>query len=388
MVTPSRRSAIPPFIVMDVMRAARERELDGHAIIHLEVGQPSTPAPAGVREAARQALEADRLGYTDAFGLPALRQRIARHYGERYDIDVDWRRIVVTTGSSAGFVLAFLAALDAGDRLAMAIPGYPAYRHIAAAFGIETQPIDTDAASRFQPTVELLSALPMAPTGLIVASPANPSGTMLNAEAMSKLADYSSEHHVTLISDEIYHGITYETPATTALAATADAIVVNSFSKYYSMTGWRVGWLVVPETLTRRIECLAQNFYISPPSLSQHAAIAAFECEAELQENVARYAQNRALLRTALPKLGFSTVAPADGAFYAYIDLSAESADSLEYSRRLLIEAGIAATPGVDFDPTHGNRWLRLSYAGSVAEIEEAIARLTTWRETAGGQPG
>jgi Aspartate/tyrosine/aromatic aminotransferase len=387
MVTASRRSAIPPFIVMDVMRAADARAAAGGNVIHLEVGQPSTAAPPQVIEAARAALVTDRIGYTDALGLPALRQRIARHYGERYGVDLDWRRIVVTTGSSAAFVLAFLAAFDAGDRLAMAIPGYPAYRHIAAAFGIETVPIVVDATTRFQPTTEHIGNLATAPTGLIVASPANPTGTMLSASALAALAAFCSERRMTLISDEIYHGITYEAAATTALRSTPDAIVINSFSKYFSMTGWRIGWLVVPEPLARRVECLAQNFYISPPTLSQHAAIAAFDCEPALRENVARYARNRALLQAALPELGFPRAAPADGAFYAYVDVSAETDDSLGLSRRLLEETGVATTPGVDFDPVHGRHWLRLSYAGASAEIEEAISRLRDWRQTAASRP-
>lgn len=387
MVNLSRRSAIPPFIVMDVMRAAHERAAAGGHVVHLEVGQPSTPAPAAVVEAAQRALVVDRLGYTDALGLPTLRQRIARHYGERYGVDVDWRCVVVTTGSSAGFVLAFLAAFDAGDRLVMAVPGYPAYRHIAAAFGIETVPIEVNASSRFQPTPDHLATLPVTPAGLVVASPANPTGTMLSTAALADLAGFCRERDITLISDEIYHGITYDAPATTALAVSPDVIIVNSFSKYFSMTGWRVGWMVVPNALTRRIECLAQNFYISPPSLSQHAAIVAFDCDRELQENVARYAHNRDLLQRALPALGFPHVAPADGAFYAYVDLSAYTTDSLDYSRRMLAEAGVATTPGVDFDPVRGNRWLRLSYAGSTAEIEDAIARLADWRGGASGEP-
>lgn len=384
MVRLSGRSAIPPFIVMDVMRAADARAAAGGHVVHLEVGQPSTSAPPPVIEAARLALLRDRLGYTDALGLPALRQRIARHYGERYDLSIDWRRIVVTTGSSAGFVLAFLAAFDAGDRLAMAIPGYPAYRHIASAFGIVTVPIVVDAATRFQPTAAMVT-VEAPPQGLIVASPANPTGTVLSSEALTNLAAICAERDITLISDEIYHGITYDAPACSALAATDEAIVVNSFSKYFSMTGWRIGWLVVPEAMTRRIECLAQNFYISPPSLSQHAAIVAFDCEEELQRNIARYARNRALLAAALPELGWPRFAPADGAFYAYVDVSADTNDSLRFSQRLLAEAGVAITPGVDFDPVNGHCWLRLSYAGATSEIEDAIARLAAWRDTTGG---
>jgi aspartate/methionine/tyrosine aminotransferase len=383
------RSAIPPFIVMDVLRAANERAAAGENIVHLEVGQPATPAPAAVLDAARHALASERLGYTDALGLPALRQRIARFYDDRYGVALDWRRVVITTGSSGAFVLSFLAALDAGAALAVAVPGYPAYRHIAHALGIRVVTLRCDAASHFQPTAAMLEACALDPcagplAALIVASPANPTGAMLSRAALAELAGYAADRGLIFISDEIYHGITFDVPATTALAVSDEAIVINSFSKYFSMTGWRLGWLVLPEGLLRAAECLAQNLYLSPPTLSQHAALAAFDCDAALRANVERYRRNRALLLAALPSLGFTSAAPADGAFYIYADIGDLAADSRVLATRLLAEAGVAVTPGVDFDPAEGDRAVRLSYAGETAEIAEAIRRLSHWRERTG----
>jgi len=365
---------------MDVMRAADERAAAGAGVLHLEVGQPSTPAPAGVREAARSALETDRLGYTGALGLPALRQRIARHYGENYGVEVDWRRVVVTTGSSGAFVLAFIAAFDAGDRVAAASPGYPAYRNILAALDVQMVSLPVDAGTRFQPTPSLLDGLEERPQGLIVASPANPTGSMLDAAGLAALAGWCRDEGVHLISDEIYHGITYGMPVATALEFDKDAIVVNSFSKYYSMTGWRLGWMVLPEPLIRPVECLAQNLFIAPPSLSQHAAIAAFDCREELDANVARYGRNRALLLDGLPRAGFRRLAPADGAFYVYAELDEACADSVAFTGRMLAETNIAATPGVDFDPMRGDRFVRFCFAGREEDMSEAIERLVAWR--------
>jgi len=376
----SRRGAIAPFIVMDVMRAANERAAQGDDVLHLEVGQPSTPAPEPVLEAATAALRSDRLGYTDAFGLPALRKRIARAYGEAYDIEVDWCRIVATTGSSGGFVLAFLAAFDAGDRVALASPGYPAYRNILSAIGVEMVNLEVGPDTNFQPAPDLLDRVGGRLDGLIVASPANPTGTMIHPDEMAALVHWCADRGVRLVSDEIYHGITYAGPAQTALAFTADAIVINSFSKYYSMTGWRLGWMVVPEELTRSIECLAQNLFISPPSLSQHAGIAAFDCRDLLDANVARYARNRELLLGELPRAGFGNLAAADGAFYLYADVTQMTNDSPEFCRRVLAETGVAITPGTDFDPDRGNRFVRFSFAGATEEMAEAARRLIAWR--------
>jgi aspartate/methionine/tyrosine aminotransferase len=375
----AKRGGIAPFIVMDVMRAANERAAAGEAVLHLEIGQPATSAPAGVRAAAKAALDGASLGYTDAFGLPALRAAIARHYREAYGVEPDPARVVVTTGSSGAFLLSFLAAFDPGDRVALAVPGYPAYRNILTALGVEPVLVVCDAEHRFQPTPDLLDRIEGPLDGLIVASPSNPTGTMLRRPEFEALAGYCAERGLRLISDEIYHGITYGERAVTALELTQDAVVINSFSKYYSMTGWRLGWMVVPEGLLRPIECLAQNLFISPPTLSQIAAEAAFGCTAELDGHVARYAHNRALLLEELPKAGFDRLAPADGAFYIYADVGRLTNDSNEFCRRVLAETGVAITPGIDFDPERGNRFVRFSFAGAEAEMAEAARLLQGW---------
>ncbi|MEI8393731.1 MAG: pyridoxal phosphate-dependent aminotransferase [Rhodospirillaceae bacterium] len=374
----ARRAAIPPFFVMEVMRAACEREAAGGDVLHLEVGQPSTAAPAKVIAAAKAAVETERLGYTEALGTPALRTAIARHYRRAYGLDLPPRRVVVTAGSSGGFVLAFLAAFEAGDRVAMATPGYPCYRNILTALGVEPVEIPVGPETRFQPTPELLAAAGQL-DGLVIASPANPTGTMLEPHEMEDLLDYCVAKGIRIISDEIYHGITYGRAADTMLSITDDAVIVNSFSKYFSMTGWRLGWLVVPEMLVRPIECLAQNLFISAPSLSQAAAVAAFDCREELDGHVARYASNRALLLEELPKAGLDRLAPADGAFYLYADVSALTDDSEAWCRQLLAETGVAITPGIDFDPVRGRQFVRLSFAGSTETIADAAKRLRGW---------
>jgi aspartate/methionine/tyrosine aminotransferase len=378
------RGRVPPFIVMDVMRAANEREAAGGDVLHLEVGQPGTPAPDGVLAAARAALDGHLIGYTDAMGLPDLRRRIARHYGEWYGCELDPRRVMVTTGSSAGFLIAFLAAFDAGDRVALAAPGYPAYRNILAALGVEPLLLPAEAGQRFQPTPELLQRLPKPPDGLIVASPSNPAGTMVGRSEMQALVDYCRGAGIRLVSDEIYHGICFEQPGVSALELTDDAIVINSFSKYFSMTGWRLGWMVLPEALLRPAECLGQNLFISPPCLSQIAGEAAFDCGAQLDGYVAAYARNRALLLRELPKAGLDRLAPADGAFYIYADVSALTNDSEAFCRRMLAETGVAATPGIDFDPDRGRRFVRFSFAGREADMAEAARRLQEWIRGAG----
>ena len=374
----SRRGLVPPFIAMDVLRAANAREAAGERVIHLEVGQPGTPAPRAVLDAARAALAGDKIGYTDAEGIPPLRAAIAADYRERYGVAVDPAEIVVTTGSSAAFQLAFLAAFEPGDRVALAAPGYPAYRNILSALGLETVLIEVGANAHYQPNPELLADIPDL-AGLIVASPANPTGTMIAPRELGRLADYCRERGIRLVSDEIYHGIVYEGVAATARQFGREAFVVNSFSKYYSMTGWRLGWMLVPPDLARSVECLAQNFYISPPALSQRAAIAAFQCRAELDGHVARYRANRDLLIATLTKAGLARFAPAEGAFYLYVDISPLTRDSEAFCRKMLAETGVAVTPGLDFDPIHGGDWLRLSFAGSTADIEEAARRLAEW---------
>jgi len=374
-----RGAAVDPFIVMDVMAAAAEKEAVGERVVHLEVGQPSTAAPRMAIAAAHAALDADRLGYVAALGLPALRERIARHYRERYGVAVPVERIVVTTGSSGGFPLAFLAAFDAGERIALAAPGYPAYRNVLAALNLEAVDLPTTAEDRFQPTVEALErAGPI--SGLIVASPSNPTGTMVTPAELKRLAEWCHARGVRLVSDEIYHGIVYEGETATAAAFSSSAIVVNSFSKYFSMTGWRVGWLVLPEELVRPVERLSQNLFISVPTLSQHVALAAMECRDELDGHVRRYRANRDLLMAGLPATGLDRLTPAQGAFYLYADVGHLTNDSREFCARMLREAGVATTPGVDFDRARGARTLRISFAGSPEEMEETVRRLRAWR--------
>jgi len=373
------RGRVPPFIVMDVLREANARAAAGHGVLHLEVGQPGAGAPAGVIAAAQRAMTAGPLGYSEALGVPALRRRIARHYAEAYGVELDPQRVVVTPGSSGAFILAFLAAFEAGDRVALAAPGYPAYRNILSALGLEVVEVPVGPAERFQPTPELLRACGRL-DGVIVASPSNPTGTMLDRPALEALARYCSEAGVRLISDEIYHGITYDAPAVSALETGDEAIVVNSFSKYYAMTGWRLGWLVLPPELVRPVECLAQNLFIAASTLSQEAALAAFDCGDELEGHVQVYARNRARLLAMLRDVGLDgDVAPPDGAFYLYLDVGRFTNDSPQLCRRLLQETGVALTPGLDFDPARGHRTLRISFAASEADVAEAADRLAAW---------
>ena len=376
----AQRALVPPFIVMDVMREAAALEAAGRSIIHLEVGQPSTGIPRAAAARLGQILGGDTLGYTLANGLPALRTRIARHYKQTDGVDVAPEQIFITTGSSGGFVLAFLAAFEAGDRVALAAPGYPAYRHILTSLGVVPELIEADAATRYQPTVAHLKKMARLPDGLIVASPANPTGTVIPPDEFRELAAFCDKNGVRLISDEIYHGITYGMKTTTAAGLSETAIVVNSFSKYFSMTGWRLGWLVVPPAFARPLECLAQNLFIAPPAISQHGGIAVFDCLDELEANVARYGRNRDILLKRLPEIGFEKFAPADGAFYIYADISSFGEDAAVLCSRMLNEAGVATTPGIDFDPYKGHRFVRFSFAGSEADMEEACARLKMWR--------
>lgn len=377
----SKRGAIEPFIVMDVMRAANARQAQGADVLHLEVGQPSTPAPRRVLQAARDALDGELLGYTDAFGVPHLKEAIAAHYAQTYGVTIGPQRIAVTTGSSGGFVLAFLSAFDVGDRVALVSPGYPAYRNILEALGVEVVNIEAGPETDFQPTPQLL-AQAGALDGLIIASPSNPTGTMIDAEGLKALAQYCRSHAIRLVSDEIYHGITFEQPAQTMAAFEPEAFVVNSFSKYYAMTGWRLGWLIFPESLARPIECLAQNLFISPPTLSQIAAVEAFDATDEIDANVARYKINRDVLLEELPKAGFDKLSHAQGAFYVYADVGHLTDDSLGLCQRILAETGVAITPGVDFDPGRGHHYVRFSFAGSTDTMVEAVKRLKVFRQT------
>jgi len=376
----SRRALVPPFIAMDVLREANELAAGGADVIHLEVGQPSTRAPRAVVAAAEAALRREVLGYTDALGLPSLREAIARHYQRAYRVAIDPARIIVTTGSSAGFILAFLAAFDAGERVALAAPCYPAYRNILAALDLVPVELAAGPAEHYQPTLDLLRNEHQRIDGLIIASPANPTGSMIDAARLAAIAKHCDVAGIRLVSDEIYHGITYEKPAASAAALSADVIIVNSFSKYYSMTGWRIGWMIVPADMLRAVECLAQNLFISPPALAQHAALAAFDATDELEANCRRYAENRALLLAELPKAGFERFAPADGAFYLYADIAALTNDSRDFCSRMLREIGVACTPGVDFDPRRGHTTMRLCFAGATAEIVEAAHRLYRWK--------
>ena len=377
----SRRSEVAPFIVMDVMEAARKAEAEGRHIIHMEVGQPGTPAPEAARAALAKAMEADSLGYTVSLGIPPLRKRIARHYTERYGIDLDPERVIVTAGSSGAFLLAFTALFDAGDRVALGEPGYPSYRQILSALSLTPVGIPTRIEDRYQPTPALV---PDDIAGLIVASPANPSGTMLDRPGLSALMSAAADRGASFVSDEIYHGIEYDRPAVTALEISDDVVVINSFSKYFSMTGWRVGWMVVPDDLVRTIERLAQNMFICAPHAGQIAAMAAMDASDELDANVAVYARNRALMLDGLPKAGFTKIAPPDGAFYVYADVSDVTSDSRAFATEILENAGVAVTPGLDFDPERGGGTLRFSYARSTEDIEEGLARLKRFMESRG----
>ena len=374
----SSRSNVDPFIVMDVMEAARQLEEEGRHIVHMEVGQPSTGAPVGAVRAVREALGSDDpMGYTVALGLPELREKIADLYGKWYDIDLNPERVVVTNGSTGGFILAFNALFDSGDRVGIGAPGYPSYRQILTALGMEPVDLVTRPENRFQPVVEDFAGKDLA--GLMVASPGNPTGTMLDKPALAKLIHGAQGEGISFISDEIYHGLTYGAPAVSALEVTDDVIVINSFSKYWSMTGWRIGWMVVPPEMVRTVERLAQNFFICAPHVSQVAALAALQAEDECEANRRVYERNRALLMNELPAAGFTELAPADGAFYLYADVRGLTGDSREFCGRMLSEAGVAATPGHDFDPVRGADFVRFSFARDEAHIAEGARRLKAW---------
>ena len=381
LLTPSARSDVPPFMVMDVMAAAARIEAAGGHVIHMEVGQPAASAPKVAIAAAHAALDAARIDYTSALGIPSLRARIAKHYRDTYGCAVDPERIVITTGSSGGFILAFLSMFEPGDRVAVTVPGYPPYRHILTALGCEPVLIETSSATRHALTGEaLLAAHRKTPLkGVLVGSPANPTGTMMSREALTGLINAAEGAGIRFISDEIYHGLDYAFPAVTAAELSPHALVINSFSKYFCMTGWRVGWMVVPEPLVRPIERLQQNLSISVPTLSQIAAEAAFEGREEMEAIKRGYQENRRILIEGLPKAGLTKFLPADGAFYLYADVSDFTSDSFEFAGRMLEKAHVAATPGVDFDPIHGRSFIRFSYARSADEMREAVTRIARW---------
>ena len=375
----AERGNVPPFMVMDVMNEAARLEAQGRRVIHMEVGQPSTPAPRKVLEAAKKALSSELLGYTLALGTPVLRERITRYYHDQHNLDIDPERIAVTAGSLGAFQLIFMAVFEIGERVALPRPCYPSYRNMLGALGIETVLVTTSVERGFQPTPEDLEKVEGQIDGLIVASPSNPVGSMIAPEELSRLAKYCESKGVRLISDEIYHGLSYGIPCVPAVAYSDVCFSVNSFSKYYSMTGWRLGWMVMPVHTIRQIERLAQNFFICPSTVAQYATVAAFDCRDELEQHVQKYSRNRALLLSELPKAGFDRLAPADGAFYIYADISKFSNNSLEFSARMLEETGVAATSGVDFDPIDGHRFLRFSYARSTEDMQEAVERLSHW---------
>ena len=376
----ARRAHVAPFLAMDVMAEAGARARAGEDVVSLAVGEPGAPPPRVVREAVKAALDGGRVPYTDALGLPALRERIARHYRDAYGVSIPASRVAVTTGSSAGFILSFLSMFDAGDRIAIPSPGYPAYRNILDALGIVVVELETTAETRFAITPAMVArAHAEAPLkGVLVMSPANPTGVMMTTDAVRDLAHACEAMGLWFISDEIYHGLIYDGQATTAAAHSDQAVVVNSFSKYYCMTGWRVGWLILPERLERTAECLAQSLAISVPYLSQIGGLAAFDATEELEVIKAGYARNRAILGEELPKLGL-TLMPMDGAFYAYADVTRYTNDSMDFARRALREAGVGITPGLDFDRQEGHRAVRLSYAGSETDILKAVDRLKGW---------
>jgi aspartate/methionine/tyrosine aminotransferase len=380
LLTPAARSDVPPFMVMDVVAAATRLEAEGHRIIRMEMGQPAAGAPRTAIEAARAALDGP-LGYTEALGIGSLRARIARHYHDVHGVSVDPARIVVTTGSSSGFILSFLTLFQPGDRVGLANPGYPPYRHILTALGCEPVLIETNEKTRWAITPETLLAAHARNklAGVIVASPANPTGTMMTKEALSELIAVSENAGIRFISDEIYHGLDYAFPAATALALSGNALVINSFSKYFCMTGWRIGWVVAPEPFVRPLERLQGNLAISVPTLSQIAAEAAFEGRDEMEAIKHGYEDNRRILIESFPKIGLDKFLPADGGFYLYADISKFSDDSFDFANRMLQEAHVSATPGIDFDPLDGKHFLRFCYAGSQSDMHEAVARIGRW---------
>jgi aspartate/methionine/tyrosine aminotransferase len=372
------RAGIPPFHVMDVWLAAAERQRSHGDLVNLSAGQPSAGAPEPVRAAAAAALHLNQLGYTVALGIPELRAAIARSYSDRYGVPVDFDDVVVTTGSSGGFLLAFLASFDVGDRVALSSPGYPCYRNILSALGCEVVELECGAETRFQPTAEMLAALDPPVQGVVVASPANPTGTVIPPDELAAIASWCEASGARLISDEVYHGLVYDgaPPTSCAWQTSRNALVVNSFSKYFAMTGWRLGWLLVPPELRRAVDCLTGNFTICPPVLSQYAAVAAV---AEADGHLHQYAINRALLLDGLRAIGVDRLAPTDGAFYVYADVSDFTADSMTFCSKLLADTGVAIAPGIDFDTLRGHEFVRLSFAGPQSDIEEALRRMQSW---------
>ena len=370
----SSRSKIDSFIVMDVMEQARKEELLGRDIIHMEVGQPGTPAPSGAIRELTKKMNSEPLGYTVALGIPELRKKISSLYKEWYGLDINPDRVIVTSGSSGAFILAFTALFDTSDKVGIGAPGYPSYKQILRALDIEPVIIETNIENKFQISPNSINGHEL--DGLLVASPANPTGSMLDSNELTQLIKKCYDNSISFISDEIYHGIEYQKKAVSALEITDDCYVINSFSKYFSMTGWRVGWMVVPETHIRQVERLAQNMFICAPHSSQIAALGALNSFKELNHNLEVYKVNRKLLINGLKKAGFYKFAPPDGAFYVYADVSNFSNDSLSFCKSMLEKAGVAITPGLDFDSKRGKQTIRFSYARTTDEIKEGIRRI------------
>ena len=376
----SERSKMPPFMAMDVMRLAAELDADGGDIVHLEVGQPSSPAPQPVINALSASMVKQKThGYSVALGIPELRKRIAKHYEEWYGLNIDSKRVAVTVGSSMAFAISFLAAFDVGDRIAIPNPGYPAYRNLMIGMGLEPVILPAGPKEGWLPRLQDMEKWEKLPDGLMIASPHNPTGVVISNEELKNICEWCDGNNVRLISDEIYHGLSYTDRCETALKYNDNAIVINSLSKYFSMTGWRIGWMILPEQLVNAAEKLAQNLYISAPTPNQIAAVKAFDCSEELDLHVQRYRENRQVLLSGLPSEFLGKAAPCDGAFYIYADISALSVDSISFAKKLLDESGVATTPGVDFDPINGHRYLRLSFAGSKNSMHEAVKRINTF---------
>ncbi|MCH2546146.1 MAG: aminotransferase class I/II-fold pyridoxal phosphate-dependent enzyme [Alphaproteobacteria bacterium] len=384
MMKVAARGAVSPFHVMEVMREAWEHEATGADVIHLSVGQPAEEAPEAVRrKAAELLLSKANLGYTNAMGVTPLRKKIAAFYQQRYDVAVPWERVVVTIGSSSAFFISMLAAFDHGDSVAIAFPCYPAYPNMLEAAGLKPVFLRADVTTNFQPTIEMLEALPKKPDGLIIASPSNPAGTVIDPVAFAQIVQYCDANGIRLISDEIYHGITFDGHKETTAAALSDtAIVANSFSKYFLMPGWRLGWAIMPENLLRSTECLLQNFFISPPAISQYAAIEVFDCLSELDDVVAGYTRNRQVMLEALPKAGFTDLSPSQGAFYIYADVHQLTDNSEKFCREMLLKTGVAAVPGHDFDREQGAKFMRFSFCGKEDRVAEAMARISAWLQS------
>jgi len=370
----SQRSIIDPFIVMDIMERAHSIEQKGKTVVHMEVGQPGTSAPKAAKDFLKATMEDNPLGYTVALGLPDLRKKIAALYGEWYRVDLDWNRVIITGGSSAGFILAFTALFDKLDKVGLANPGYPSYRQIMKALNLEPVLINTTEKNKFQPTVSDLISHKI--NGLLIASPGNPTGCMIEREPLEALIEYCKDKKVSLISDEIYHGIQYDMQPSTMLEFSDSCYIINSFSKYFSMTGWRIGWIIVPKEHVRIVERIQQNMFICASHASQILALGAFEGRMELEKNLETYQTNRKKLLAALPELGLNNIAPPDGAFYLYIDIGEFSSDSYDFAKKMLDIGGVALTPGIDFDPINGKSKIRISYARSTPEILIGIERI------------